>query len=51
MNPVEQYFEEQYQPFVGTQVMKGLGVCPSKRGLKELSVFSLERENMHGEGP
>lgn len=43
-------FTEHHSPLLATQVIKGLGNCPSKYGLKELGLFSLESEREHAEG-
>ena len=43
-------FIQQRPSLLATQMIKGLGNCPSKYGLKELGLFSLERETEHAEG-
>lgn len=36
-------YKKHHSSLLATQMIKGLGVCPSKHGLKELRLFSLER--------
>ena len=43
-------FIQHHPSLLVTQVIKGLGNWPSKYGLKELGLFSLERETEHAEG-